>query len=249
MRNPALLTLVAVLSLAACDGDDPTDAGTATMRDANTPGVDASRVDSSTPMEDASMPMEDAGTPTEDASTPMDAGMPDLFPDGLSCATLSLCSTYNADPSRVEPPEGTGGTLRDGLYRAVQGSSVPLGLAISDGNYAFIFENLSVSYGDASVSGSTLTLQQTTACGPGVEVPIDGTADEFLYFADGDTLYTYSGCPSLDPNQCGSGTRYERVGSLCEDLDALTCEDGDCNCVTFDDVIPERPAGGTCDFE
>ncbi|MFK7991578.1 MAG: hypothetical protein AB8I08_36515 [Sandaracinaceae bacterium] len=249
MRNVAILTLALALSLAGCGDDDPAvDSGPGTLRDASTSGSDAG-TDASTPTEDAGTPMEDAGTPTGDAGPP-DAGMADLFPDGLSCTTLSLCSTYDADPSRVEPPDGTGGTLRDGLYRAVQGSSVPLGLAIWDGNYAFIFENLSVSFGEASVDGATLTLRQTTACAFGVETAVDfGTGDEFLYFADGDELYTYSGCDSLDPSQCGSGTRYERVGSLCDGLDRLSCEDGGCNCATFDDVIPERPAGGTCAFE
>lgn len=247
------LLILALFCLSACGVDDPfLDSGTG-ARDASTPVPDASMADSSVPMGDAGTPTEDAGTSADagpvDAGTSADAGIPDLFPEGLSCASLSLCSTYSADLARVEPPSGTGGTLRDGLYRAVQGSSLPLGLALWEGQYALIFENLSVAYGTASVAGATLTLQQTRACAFGVDSPIDGTADEFLYFADGDTLYTYSGCPSLDPSQCGSGTRYERVGSLCERLETLGCEDGGCNCATFEDVIPERPAGGTCDFE
>lgn len=176
-----------------------------------------------------------------------DTGAGDLFPNGLLCPTLSLCSTFEADPSRVPFPETTGGTLRDGLYRAVQGTNIPYGLAISGGNYALIFENLSVSYGDIKVEGDTFITSRHTVCAPDIENnDASLLLEDTTFFAtDGIELITYSGCDSADPNQCSSPTRLVRVNSLCDGLDQLSCPSGDCQCETFTEgVIPPRPENG-----
>jgi hypothetical protein len=195
---------------------------------------------------------DDGDDDSMDKDGPDAASEADLFPNGLSCETYSLCTTYKADPSRVPFPDAPGGTLEDGLYRAVQGTSIPYGLAIHDGKYSLVFENLSVAHGDIEVlEPGKVKWTHTTSCAPAIfnDNPALTMSYESYYFADGDTLYTYSGCDSLDPENCGSPTKLVRVSSLCDDLDALSCDGGECNCATFDDgEIPERPAGGTCEF-
>lgn len=169
-----------------------------------------------------------------------------FFPDGLECTSISLCSTYDADPSAPPFPKAPGGTLEDGIYRAQQGSSEPFGLVIAGDRYALIFEGLTASYGDLSVSGVTMTQTQTAACSSNGVVEIEPQSFDFAFWTDGDELFTYSGCDSLNPDVCGSGTRYVRVESLCDDLESLSCEAGGCECHAFIDEIPEQPGG--CNF-
>ncbi len=186
---------------------------------------------------------------TADVDVDVEPAGPNPFPNGLTCTTVSLCSTYSADPSRVPFPEKTGGTLVDGMYRAVQGSSVPYGLAISGNKFATVFENMTVSHGDFSIVGDTMLMKAHTFCGPGTENDDPALGFEFVssFATDGNELITYSGCDSLNPENCASPTRLIRVKTLCDDLDALSCESGDCDCAVFDNTIPPRPEMG-CKF-
>jgi hypothetical protein len=166
----------------------------------------------------------------------------EFFPDGLECTSISLCSTYDADPSAPPFPVAPGGILQDGLYRAVQGSSEPYGLAIAGDRYALIFEGLTTSFGELSIVGSTMTQTQTSVCSSNGVVSIPPQEFEFAFWTDGVELFTYSGCDSLNPDVCGSGTRLVRVDSLCEDLGSLGCSGADCECHTFTDDIPAVPS-------
>jgi hypothetical protein len=181
------------------------------------------------------------GASTESSSEASTGG--DLFPDGLECMSVSLCSTYDADPSAPPFPDAPGGVLEDGLYRAVQGSSEPFGLAIAGDRYALIFEGLTTAFGDLTVEGVVMTQTQTAACSSNGLVELEPQPFDYVIWTDGNELFTYSGCDSLNPDACGSGTRYVRVDSLCEDLGSLSCEGGGCECHTFTDEMPEDPGG------
>lgn len=166
-----------------------------------------------------------------------------FFPDGLECTSISLCSTYDADPSAPPFPDAPGGVLEDGLYRAVQGSSEPFGLAIAGDRYALIFEGLTTAFGDLEFDGVVMTQTQTAACSDNGVFELEPQAFDYVVWTNGTELFTYSGCDSLNPEVCGSGTRYVRVDSLCDDLGSLSCEGGACECHTFTDEIPEDPGG------
>lgn len=264
MSGPQLIPLFAALALlSACASDDAapqdgsttastdpttTDAPGPTTASGSTSGSTSTSPGSSTTDADPSSSSTAADTltsSTTDAaeSSSSSSGGDELFPDGLECTSVSLCSTYDADPSAPPFPDRPGGVLEDGLYRAVQGTSEPFGLAIAGDRYALIFENLNTSYGELSVSGTVMTQTQTNACSSNGVFDVEPPQTfDFAFWTDGTELFTYSGCDSLNPDVCGSGTRYVRVNALCEDLDSLGC-DGDCECHAFADEIPAMVDG------
>lgn len=254
-----------ILLFGGCSDDASADAHTGTGTGAGTTGTGVASTAASTSSAEAtgtSSGATDTGTTVADtASGPADTGGSEattadssessseastgdgLFPDGLECTSISLCSTYDADPSAPAFPDTPGGVLEDGLYRAVQGTSEPFGLAIAGDRYALIFEGLSTAFGDLEFDGVVMTQTQTTACSDNGVVELDPEQFDYVIWTDGTELFTYSGCDALDPKVCGSGTRYVRVDSLCEDLGSLSCERGGCECHTFTDEIPEDPGG------
>lgn len=233
----------------ASTGTSPSD-GTSTsetgdVQTSSTAEADTTAADTSGGQTESAGSSDSTGAGMSSSSSETSAGT-GFFPDVLECNSISLCSTYDADQSAPTFPKGAGGALEDGLYRAVQGTSEPFGLAISGDRYALIFEGLTASFGDLSINGETMTQVQTAVCSSNGVVELDPQSFDFVFWTQGDELFTYSGCPSLDPDVCGSGTRYVRVNSLCEDLGSLGCEGNDCECHTFADDIPKMPKG--CGF-
>ena len=197
------------------------------------------------------------GGEDDDPTTPPNlgvdaAGPTELFPNGLECPTVSMCSNFRADPSRVEFPGDTieGGTLLDGMYRPVQGTSLAYVLVFAKGKWARVMPNLTVQYGDFELleNNQYRLIRHTTCANEHLNDEAFLLETDYYYQTDGNELLVFGGCGSASPSSCNSPVRLQRVDSLCEDLDNLVCEDGDCKCVPFSDSIPVYPEDDSCAF-
>lgn len=176
------------------------------------------------------------------------------FGAGLECNTYSLCSSYNRNLELATMPSTLGGAVLNGLYRPVAGTDQHIGLAIHNGKYSLIFENLSVSHGDISFQGTTMTQTRTNICSNDTFIDADEQPEfkEILlsdYAVAGDSLFTRSVCDAINPDACSTPTQWKLVRSLCQDLGQFECRDGTCECQEFSQgTIPARPEGNqTCD--
>jgi hypothetical protein len=177
----------------------------------------------------------------------------DLFPNGLQCPTVSMCSTFEADPSRVPFPEGeiSDGPLLEGMYRPVQGTSLAYLLTFSNGKWSRAMPNLTVQHGDYTITGPNQysTVRHTTCANGAINEDAFILEEDYFFQLEGNELLVFGGCGSADLSQCNSPVRLIKVNSPCDNMDVQVCEDGDCKCVDFRDEIPARPDNDKCEFE
>lgn len=162
-----------------------------------------------------------------------DANNSSIPSSGLQCESMSLCSTFVPSSEAIELPTNSEGTISDGTYQVIKGGSLFYGLVIMDGRFSYLWNDLTVSHGEITLAGDSVTLTTTTTCNrndpsPPSELELDTI---YTFATIGDDLYLRGQCGP--PNGCPGATHFKKVASLCSDLSSYDCPDGRCNCEVF----------------
>jgi hypothetical protein len=186
----------------------------------------------------------DDGSPTNPGGASSPAGQPDGASPGeggggatngpgetgLSCDAIAWCTSWSAaSPEIVDPPELTGGTVPDGVYRLEEGTFGADAYVFEGSNVVSVGSLYANDFGTFTTSGNELTMTLTKRCDYQGESDVKNGPATYRFAVKGDDLflaYVYDG--SENPPR-----RYRRMPptELCQSSATFDCgvTNGECS--------------------
>lgn len=175
-------------------------------------------------------PEGDLPLPSSDAAV-IESGL--VLPETLSCESVIMCDSHRLVKEEVTMPSENGGVIKEGIYKAVGGVTLPYAVVFKNGRYSNLSWNLLVGHGTYSTEGDFLTTNLEIACSPNSEpggnplaVPVP---TKYRYTARGDELFLLAECKGA---RCDPTIRLMHVDSLCSEdvLSSEECTLESCSC-------------------
>ena len=169
-----------------------------------------------------------------------------IVPSPLNCESVLMCDSHSVTNNEsITMPSQLGGTIQDGVYKAVAGVNQPTAFIFQNNRYSNLEWNLLAANGTFDVNNTILTTNRERACSPNSDPGgnPDTTQTNYTYSIMGDDLFVEAECLGV---RCDPVIQFRRVTALCSEdtLRSEECTLSSCSCRQLvGQGIPDRATG------